>query len=142
MGEKNKGAYDLRAPRVSTAKAIATAPKDTAAYVARCEGAHLVSTAEPPTALVRPRLTSSPAQNGFESFGFLLAAVLLAEVTGVAKADVDRWATVFVAARALYIGVYVSNTTVAVAGVRSLLWFVQIASSFHLGYLAFAARRK
>jgi uncharacterized MAPEG superfamily protein len=109
---------------VSTANAIATASKEQRGaymYVARCEGAHL---------------------NGFESFGFLVAAVLLAETVGLPKPVVDQWATVFVVARALYIVVYLNNTTAILGGTRSLLWAVQLGACGYLGFLAAAARRK
>lgn len=57
-------------------------------------------------------------QNGFETFPFFAAAVLLAEMRGVPQTRLDWLAVGFVAARVLYVGCYFGNRPTA----RSMVW--------------------
>jgi uncharacterized MAPEG superfamily protein len=110
-GDKKKGTpgYDLRAPRVSTELAIDGSEEGK--YIARCQGAH---------------------QNSFESFSIFAAAVLVAIATGVDRRTLDVASTVYVISRALYIAVYVNNTSTKIAMVRSAVWFLGLFLCFGL----------
>lgn len=110
--------YDLRAPRVSTALASDSSPLGE--YVSRAQGAHL---------------------NGFEQFPIFVAGVVLSTLAGVPVHIQNLAATAHVISRALYIAVYMSNTTLGLASVRSALWFVQLLSSGYLMYAAVLARK-
>jgi uncharacterized MAPEG superfamily protein len=60
--------------------------------------------------------------NSFEAFPFFAAAVLTATMTKAPLATVDALATVFIVARILYIGCYITDR----ATLRSLCWLVGI----------------
>lgn len=61
-------------------------------------------------------------QNGFEAFAFFAAAVIVAHVTHGPQAQVDTLAMVFIAARVLYLVMYVAGWST----LRSLVWAVGI----------------
>ena len=61
-------------------------------------------------------------QNGFEAFAFFAAAVIVAHVTRGPQAQVDTLAMVFIAARVLYLVMYVAGWST----LRSLVWAVGI----------------
>lgn len=64
-------------------------------------------------------------QNSFEAFAFFAVAVLVAHVSRGQQGLVDLLAMVFVAARVLYIAVYVAGW----GAVRSLVWTVGMAAT-------------
>ncbi len=117
---KNGGsmkAYDLRTPRISTAKAIDESPAGK--YISRCQAAH---------------------DNGFESFPFFAAAVVLARLTGVDKGTMDVAATLHIVSRILYNYLYITGESGIKARCRSLVWAVSLGTSFYLaGKAAWAA---
>ena len=61
-------------------------------------------------------------QNSFEAFAFFAVAVLVAHVTRGPQAQVDTLAMVFIAARVLYIAMYLGGW----GTIRSLVWAVGI----------------
>jgi uncharacterized MAPEG superfamily protein len=72
------------------------------------------------------RARANAAQlNSFEAFPLFAAAVLVAHVTGAPQPRVDLLALVFVAARVMYLAVYIAD----LALVRSLVWFVGTGSA-------------
>ena len=121
-GEKLRTSYDVRSPRVLVERAIAGASgysRADAAFIARAEGAH---------------------QNGFETFAIFAACVALAEAAGAPRAATDASATAFVVLRVLYIAVYLANTRVALASVRSLIFLAQLVVCGVILASAYAAR--
>ncbi len=58
--------------------------------------------------------------NGWEAFALFSTAVIIANLTHAPQAKVDTLALVFVAARLVYIGLYIANLGV----LRSLAWTV------------------
>lgn len=64
-------------------------------------------------------------QNGFEAFAFFAVAVLVAHVTRGPQALADLLAVVFIAARIVYLAVYLAGW----GTVRSLVWAVGMAAS-------------
>lgn len=64
-------------------------------------------------------------QNGFEAFPFFAAAVLAAHVMHGPQARVDQLAMVFIAARLVYLPVYMAGW----GALRSLVWFVGISAT-------------
>ena len=64
-------------------------------------------------------------QNSFEAFAFFAVAVIVAHITRGQLAKVDTLAMVFVAARVLYIIVYLGGW----GTIRSLVWAVGIVST-------------
>lgn len=58
--------------------------------------------------------------NGFEAFPFFAAAVIIAHVLNGPQALVDTLALVFVAARVVYLALYLADQ----AALRSLVWFI------------------
>ncbi len=60
--------------------------------------------------------------NGFEAFPFFAASVLLAEMRGVAQGTVDTLAVAFIAARIVYVLLYLGNRPT----LRSLVWSVAL----------------
>jgi uncharacterized MAPEG superfamily protein len=64
-------------------------------------------------------------QNSFEAFAFFAAAVITAHVTRGAQAQVDTLAMVFIAARVLYLIVYMGGW----GTVRSLVWAVGMVTT-------------
>ena len=81
-------------------------PRDTRFYTprlrARSQGAHL---------------------NGFETFPFFAAAVILAEMRAVPQGTVDGFAVAFVAARIVYVLLYLTDRP----SLRSAIWSVGFA---------------
>lgn len=71
---------------------------------------------------------NSAQANSFEAFPLFAAAVLVATYLKAPQASIDGLATVFVIARILYIGCYVTDR----ASLRSLCWLVGIASAVGL----------
>ncbi|HEY4368660.1 MAG TPA: MAPEG family protein [Steroidobacteraceae bacterium] len=66
------------------------------------------------------RARANAAQlNSFEAFPFFAAAVLVAHARAVPQHTIDLLAIAFVAARILYLAVYLAN----LAALRSLVWF-------------------
>jgi uncharacterized MAPEG superfamily protein len=61
-------------------------------------------------------------QNSFEAFAFFAAAVIIAHLTRGQQSQVDNLAMVFIAARVLYIIMYLGGW----ATLRSLVWAVGI----------------
>jgi uncharacterized MAPEG superfamily protein len=61
--------------------------------------------------------------NGYEAFPFFAAAVILAEMRGVAQPTVNALAIAFVLARMVYVLLYLTNR----ATLRSLIWSVGLA---------------
>jgi uncharacterized MAPEG superfamily protein len=59
-------------------------------------------------------------QNGFEAFAFFAAAVIVAHISRGPQAQVDTLAMVFVAARVLYLVMYLGGWST----LRSLVWAV------------------
>jgi uncharacterized MAPEG superfamily protein len=59
-------------------------------------------------------------QNSFEAFAFFAAAVIVAHITRGPQAQVDTLAMVFIAARALYLVMYLGGW----GTLRSLVWAV------------------
>ena len=70
--------------------------------------------------------------NGFESFPAFVAGVLMAQLAGVNPHTIDLLAVVFVVARVLHGVFYVNN----VQALRSLVWFVGLASALALIVMA------
>lgn len=68
---------------------------------------------------------NSAQQNSFEAFAFFAAAVIVAHITRGQLAKVDTLAMVFIAARVLYIIVYLGGW----GTIRSLVWAVGIVST-------------
>ena len=64
-------------------------------------------------------------QNSFEAFAFFAVAVLVAHVTRGPQAQVDTLAMVFIAARVLYIAMYLGGW----GTIRSLVWAVGIIAT-------------
>ncbi|MEO8309426.1 MAG: MAPEG family protein [Pseudomonadota bacterium] len=64
-------------------------------------------------------------QNSFEAFAFFAAAVLVAHASRGQQAQVDMLAMVFVAARVLYLAVYLAGW----GAIRSLVWAVGIIAT-------------
>jgi uncharacterized MAPEG superfamily protein len=64
-------------------------------------------------------------QNGFEAFALFAVAVLVAHVTRGQGAQVDLLAMVFIAARVVYLPVYLAGW----GWVRSLVWMVGIIAT-------------
>jgi uncharacterized MAPEG superfamily protein len=65
------------------------------------------------------RAPANPAQqNGFEAFGLFAAAVLVAHAAQAPQHRVDQLAVVFIAARAVYLPVYLKGWGTA----RTLVW--------------------
>jgi uncharacterized MAPEG superfamily protein len=64
-------------------------------------------------------------QNGFEAFAFFAAAVVIAHLVNGPNAKVDQLAMLFIAARVVYLPVYLADWGV----VRSLVWLVGIATT-------------
>lgn len=64
-------------------------------------------------------------QNSFEAFAFFAAAVLVAHVSRGQQAQVDLLAMVFVAARILYLVMYLAG----LGALRSLVWAVGIGAT-------------
>ncbi len=73
---------------------------------------------------VRARANAAQ-QNGFEAFAFFAMAVLVAHITHGPQARVDTLAMVFVAARVVYLPVYLA----AWGTVRSLVWTVGMVAT-------------
>ena len=69
----------------------------------------------------RARANAAQA-NSFEAFPFFAAAVIVATLLNADPASLDTLAAVFVAARAAYIGCYVSDR----ATLRSVFWLIGI----------------
>jgi uncharacterized MAPEG superfamily protein len=63
--------------------------------------------------------------NGFEAFPFFAAAVLVAELKGGPRGMVDLLAAAFVAARVVYVGMYVFDRP----SLRSLVWAIAFFSA-------------
>jgi uncharacterized MAPEG superfamily protein len=61
--------------------------------------------------------------NGYESFPFFAAAVILAEMRGVPQGSVNALAVAFILARVLYVLLYLTNRPT----LRSLVWSVGFA---------------
>jgi uncharacterized MAPEG superfamily protein len=59
-------------------------------------------------------------QNGFEAFPFFAAAVILAELRGVAQGTVDALAVAFVVIRVVYVLMYLMDRPSA----RSTVWWI------------------
>lgn len=72
----------------------------------------------------RARANAAQA-NGFEAFPFFAAAVIVAHLVHGPQARVDTLAMVFVAARVLYLPVYMAGW----GALRSLLWAVGIGAT-------------
>lgn len=66
--------------------------------------------------------------NSFEAFPFFAAAVLIAHVQHAAQAQVDLLAVAFIAARVLYLAMYLANLPT----LRSLTWFLGFGCVFAL----------
>jgi uncharacterized MAPEG superfamily protein len=64
-------------------------------------------------------------QNSFEAFAFFAAAVIIAHITRGQQAQVDMLAMVFIAARVLYLIVYMGGW----GTLRSLIWAVGIVAT-------------
>jgi uncharacterized MAPEG superfamily protein len=64
-------------------------------------------------------------QNGWEAFAFFTAAVLVAHVTRGQQAQVDTLAMVFIAARVVYLPVYLAGW----GAIRSLVWAVGLVAT-------------
>ncbi len=64
-------------------------------------------------------------QNSFEAFAFFAAAVLVAQVVHGPMVSVNTAAMVFIAARVLYVPVYLAGW----GGLRSLVWAVGFAAT-------------
>jgi uncharacterized MAPEG superfamily protein len=64
-------------------------------------------------------------QNGFEAFAFFAAAVIVAHITRGQQSQVDTLAMVFIAARVLYLVVYLGGW----GTIRSLVWAVGMVST-------------
>lgn len=62
--------------------------------------------------------------NSFEAFPFFAAAVLTATITKAPAVTVDALATVFIVARILFIGCYITDR----ANLRTLCWLAGIVS--------------
>lgn len=71
-------------------------------------------------------------QNSFEAFPFFAIAVVLAHVLRGPLAMVDTLAMVFIAARIVYIPVYVAG----IGWLRSLVWTVGIAATVWIFVIA------
>jgi uncharacterized MAPEG superfamily protein len=64
-------------------------------------------------------------QNGYEAFAFFAVAVLVAHVARGPQAQVDTLAMVFIAARLIYLAVYLAG----IGWLRSLIWAVGLAAT-------------
>jgi uncharacterized MAPEG superfamily protein len=113
-----KKGYDLKDPRRSVALASDDTPEGR--FISRCQGAH---------------------QNAFEAFPFFAAAVLVAKINGVAKADLDSSATLFLIVRLLYTVVYMNNTSGKLAMLRSAVWFAGVGICVNLFVMAARAAK-
>ncbi|MEN9420473.1 MAG: hypothetical protein RI988_4094 [Pseudomonadota bacterium] len=79
----------------------------------------------------RARANAAQA-NSFEALPLFIAAVLVAQQTGVAPTTVDALAVAFVALRMAYIGLYVADRAAA----RSLVWMAGVGVCVALFVLA------
>ena len=70
-------------------------------------------------------------QNSFEALPIFIAGVLIAEALRGPQERIDFLAMLFVAARIVYIGAYVTDR----AGLRSLVWGVGLAASIALFFV-------
>ena len=70
--------------------------------------------------------------NSFEALPLFIAGVLVAQQMHAVQGRVDALAMGFIAARLVYIGLYVANQ----ASLRSLVWAVGIACSVALFFIA------
>lgn len=80
----------------------------------------------------RARRAHSAHLNSFEAFPLFAAGVLFALVTGVDKAVVNGLAGAFVAARVVYLWLYLYDRATA----RSLVWMIGLAAAVALLVLA------
>lgn len=106
---KLQGTYDVRYPRVSTAKATDDTP--TGRLITRCIGCH---------------------QNAIETFSYFSVAVALATIKNVPADLVDRLATTFVGLRIAYTWVYVTGEEEWKGYTRMILWMSSMAVPFWL----------
>lgn len=74
--------------------------------------------------------------NAFEAFPLFAAAVIIAHLARAPQAIVDALAMVFIAARLIYLWMYVADK----AYLRSLAWGVGLAASVALFFVAAATR--
>ena len=76
-------------------------------------------------------------QNGYEAFPFFAAAVIVAEMHGVAQATVNALAMAFLLCRVVYVLMYLGNRPT----LRSLVWGVGMACNMALFFAPLWARR-
>jgi uncharacterized MAPEG superfamily protein len=70
-------------------------------------------------------------QNGFEAFPLFAAAVIIAHLRAGPQPIHDLLASGFIAARLVYLGLYVAN----LASLRSLAWFVGLSCAVALFFV-------
>jgi uncharacterized MAPEG superfamily protein len=80
----------------------------------------------------RKKRAHSAHLNTFEAFPLFATGVILALMTGVAPGLVNSLAGLFIAARVIYIWLYINDK----ATLRSLVWLVGLAASIALLVLA------
>ncbi len=67
-------------------------------------------------------------QNGFEALPLFIAAVILAQQAGGPQDRIDMLALAFLAARVVYVGMYLAN----LATLRSLVWIAALGINIAL----------
>ncbi len=82
-----------------------------------------------PQAIIR---AEGAQQNGFENLGIFAASVVAGNVAGLDAGYVNALSMAYVASRIVYDLVYIYNTTLAVARVRSVAYNVGSALIFTL----------
>ncbi len=108
---KSKGLrhYDIRTPRAAQAAALDDSPDGR--YIARLSGHH---------------------QNSHEILPIIAVAVFGALQRGVPEASVSAWASLFLASRVVYTGVYIGGASAALGYTRALVWAAGLAICVHL----------
>lgn len=71
-------------------------------------------------------------QNSFEAFAFFAVAVIVAHIVAGPQARADQLAMVFIAARVVYIPLYIAG----LGALRSLVWAVGIGAAVWIFLLA------
>lgn len=78
------------------------------------------------------RRANAAQSNGFETFPFFAAGVIVAHLAHAPQGRVDLLAAAFVAARLAYLGAYLAD----VASLRSLVWMIGLGCTVALFLVA------
>jgi len=100
-------AFDLRSPRTyqKNLEKDQTLDQATKDRIIRCESA---------------------SANGFENLSFFACAVVAGNLAGLPPSTLNKLAGSYLATRTIYNLVYINNTNVKVATLRSLIWMVSV----------------